>query len=105
MTVLSACLTAKLLSTGTPILVGVVAGVLIGGILGSINAALIRWFKTSSFLVTVGTMALYRGLAQGFMGATSVPVPPGMVGLETVTFAGLTIPLSIWPLRLSPQSW
>ena len=95
MTVLSACLTAKLLSMGYPLGVGVIAGVLIGGSLGAINAALIHWLKASSFLVTVGTMALYRGLAEGIMGANSEAVPKGMVGIDTVTFAGLTIPLWI----------
>lgn len=95
MTVLSACLTAKLLSSGVPIPVGIGAGILIGGALGALNAALIHGLKASSFLVTVGTMALYRGLAEGIMGANSEPIPKSMVGIHTVTFAGLTVPLWI----------
>lgn len=95
MTVLSACLTAKLLNAGFPLAPGILAGVLIGGLLGALNAVLIHWLKASSFLVTVGTMALYRGLAQGIMGAHSETLPKAMVGIDTVTFAGLTVPLWI----------
>jgi rhamnose transport system permease protein len=95
MTVLTACLTAKLLSSGAPIPVAIGAGIVIGGSLGALNAALIHWLKASSFLVTVGTMALYRGLAHGIMGANSEQIPESMVGIDTVTFAGLTVPLWI----------
>lgn len=99
MTVLSACLTAKLLAIGVPVPLGIVAGIAIGATLGALNAALISWLKASAFLVTVGTMALYRGLAQGIMGANSVPLPKSMVGIDTQTFAGLTVPL--WILVLA----
>jgi rhamnose transport system permease protein len=99
MTVLSACLTAKLLSSGVPMAVGIGAGILIGGTLGAANAALIHYLKASSFLVTVGTMALYRGIAQGIMGAKSEALPPGMKGIDTITFAGITVPL--WILVLA----
>ena len=99
MTVLSACLTAKLLESGAPFAAGLAAGILIGCALGAINAALVHVLNASSFLVTVGTMALYRGLAEGIMGPNSASVPKSMVGIDTITFASLTVPL--WILILA----
>jgi len=91
--VLTACLTAKLIQAGTPPAVGIMLGILIGTGLGVINGILITQTQVPSFLITVATMAVYRGIAQALMGSASASFPEAYVGIDTITFAGLTVPL------------
>ncbi len=91
--VLTACLTAKLIQAGTPPAVGIALGILIGTGLGVINGILITQTQVPSFLITVATMAVYRGIAQALMGSASASIPEAYVGIDTITFAGLTVPL------------
>ncbi|MCE2766631.1 MAG: ABC transporter permease, partial [Fimbriimonadaceae bacterium] len=66
---------------------------LIGTALGVINGILITQTQVPSFLITVATMAVYRGIAQALMGSASASIPEAYVGIDTITFAGLTVPL------------
>ena len=91
--VLTACLTAKLIQAGTPPALGIALGILIGTGLGVINGILITQTQVPSFLITVATMAVYRGIAQALMGSASASIPEAFVGIDTITFAGLTVPL------------
>ncbi len=91
--VLTACLTAKIIQAGTPPAVGIALGILIGTGLGVINGILITQTQVPSFLITVATMAVYRGIAQALMGSASASIPEAYVGIDTITFAGLTVPL------------
>lgn len=93
MTVLAACISAKLVQGGMNPFLGLFTGVMIGCALGGLNALILSFLRTSSFLVTVATMALYRGLAYGIMGADSAKLNKSAVGIDTSTFAGLTVPL------------
>jgi len=91
--VLTACLTAKIIQAGTPPALGIALGILIGTGLGVINGILITQTQVPSFLITVATMAVYRGIAQALMGSASASIPEAYVGIDTITFAGLTVPL------------
>ena len=91
--VLTACLTAKLIQAGTPPALGIALGIFIGTGLGVINGILITQTQVPSFLITVATMAVYRGIAQALMGSASASIPEAYVGIDTITFAGLTVPL------------
>jgi len=91
--VLTACLTAKMIQAGTPPALGIALGILIGTGLGVINGILITQTQVPSFLITVATMAVYRGIAQALMGSASASIPEAYVGIDTITFAGLTVPL------------
>jgi ribose/xylose/arabinose/galactoside ABC-type transport system permease subunit len=91
--VLTACLTAKMIQAGTPPALGIALGILIGTGLGVINGILITQAQVPSFLITVATMAVYRGIAQALMGSASASIPEAYVGIDTITFAGLTVPL------------
>ncbi len=95
MTVLVACLYAKLSSAGQPLAVCVLGALGAGALLGWINVILVKLLSAPAFLVTVATLALYRGVAQVIMGPQSVEIPKSWVGIETQTFAGLTVPLWI----------
>ncbi|HLO97799.1 MAG TPA: ABC transporter permease [Fimbriimonas sp.] len=93
--VLCACLTAKMLQAGVPPIVALPLCLVLGTLLGVFNGVLITKLNTPSFLVTVGTMAVYRGIAQAYLGPNSVKFPENLTGIDTQTFIGLTVPLLI----------
>lgn len=52
-----------MLNANFPIIIAVLIGILIGGLLGIFNGFLISEFKIAPFVVTIGSMSLYRGLS------------------------------------------
>jgi rhamnose transport system permease protein len=58
---------------------------LIGGGLGAINGYLIAYKKLPSLVITIATMAIYRGLAQVLLGDHSLSVPSWFIGMEKRT--------------------
>ncbi|MBN9503261.1 MAG: hypothetical protein BGO01_16265 [Armatimonadetes bacterium 55-13] len=88
-----ACATAKLAQIGLPMPAAATIGVLIGGLLGAFNGALVAYAKLPSFLVTLGTLALFRGMAQALMGSASVQVPSSFVGADRLDLPLLGVPL------------
>lgn len=94
--VLTACLTAKLLETGCPTWAAVLAACAMGTILGAVNGLIVAKLKIPSFLVTLGTMAAYRGAAQAMLGAKSVKLPKPFIGLDMKTLGPLPYPLIIF---------
>lgn len=93
--VLTACLTAKLLNANIPPPVAMAFGVAIGAVLGYVNGFLITFFQAPSFLITVATLAIFRGAAKAMLGPSSLKIPADLVGVDTLTLAGLTVPLWI----------
>lgn len=51
------------LKSGTPIILSSILGIMAGGILGGLNGLIISKFKIAPYVVTIGTMSLYRGLS------------------------------------------
>lgn len=94
--VLTACLTAKLLNAGWSPTLAVLAALVIGTLLGLVNGVLVAYAKLPSFLITLATMAIYRGVASAMMGAASVKIPKSMTGLDMAATAGLPWPLLIF---------
>jgi rhamnose transport system permease protein len=97
MTVLVSCVTAHLMETGWGIAPSCAVGVLLGLLLGAINGVLVAKVKLPSFVVTLATMAVYRGAAQVLLGANSAKVAPGFVGLGDKHLVGhIPFPLMIF---------
>jgi rhamnose transport system permease protein len=94
--VLTACLTAKLFSIGWSMPTCVVAACVIGMTLGVFNGVLVAKLKLPSFLVTLGTMATYRGAAQAMMGPSSIKLPRTFVGIDMAAVGGIPWPLIIF---------
>ena len=96
MTALVACVTARMMETGKSTPVACAIGIGLGIALGAINGLLIAKVKLPSFVVTLATMAVYRGIAQVLLGANSAKVAPGFVGLDMQYLPGhIPIPLVI----------
>jgi ribose/xylose/arabinose/galactoside ABC-type transport system permease subunit len=60
-----------------PLAAALLGGVLLGGICGWLNGKLITALGVVPFIVTLGTMKVYRGLATWLANSTSVYVPAG----------------------------
>jgi rhamnose transport system permease protein len=89
------CVTATLFHGGMPMGYAVVIGLLLGIILGFFNGIMVAWLKLPSLAVTLGTLALYRGLAQILMGDVSLSAfPDWFKGIDRV-MVGNHIPLSL----------
>jgi rhamnose transport system permease protein len=92
---LVACVTAKLLAAGFAIPVALAVGLGIGSGIGAVNGALVAYLRLPSFVVTLATMAICRGLAQVLMGAESQRLPANLVGADYVHLLGTPIPLPL----------
>jgi rhamnose transport system permease protein len=80
--ILTSCLTAKLLAGGAGIYEGIVFALVVGTLLGAVNGWFVTVGKLPSFLVTLGTMALYKGIAQAMTGASAINLPRNLIGLD-----------------------
>jgi len=90
---LVSCATAKLLQMGVHPAVGICIGIGLGTMLGIVNGLLVAYANLPSFLVTLGTLALYRGIAQALMGAASVKFPESLCGIDRWYLPGGIVPV------------
>lgn len=89
---LSGLVIASLMKTGAPAFAAGIAGVLFGGILGSINGLIITRLRLLPLIVTLGTYYVYNGLALALTGGAPIsglPASFGLLGQNAV----LAIPL------------
>lgn len=70
---------------GVPIPVVAAVSPIIGGMLGWVNGALVSRAKLPSLVVTLATMALFRGVAQILLGDHSLSIPPQFQGIEKLS--------------------
>ncbi|MDR2434793.1 MAG: ABC transporter permease [Treponema sp.] len=68
----SATVTALCFHGGLPMGLAIAAGVLTGAACGAINGGLIAYLKLPAMIVTIGTMNLFRGVSQIFIGDKSL---------------------------------
>lgn len=92
---LVACVTARMMEANVPWVVAIPVGIGLGVFLGWINGILIARFKLPSFMVTLGTMAAYRGAAQAMVGSESAKVPPSLIGIDMITVPGTPVPVPL----------
>lgn len=92
---LCACVAAKLLSLGWPTPLALAATIALGALLGCFNGLLISGLGLSSVVVTLGTMAAYRGAAQVLAGADSIKFPANLTGIDNVKTLGTPVPVPL----------
>jgi rhamnose transport system permease protein len=93
-----------LLHAAVPLLVAVPLVVMLGAALGAMNGFLVAALGLPSLVVTLGTMALYRGIGFIVLGSDSINVFPDAVTTFGISYVpGTRIPLVILPfLALAP---
>jgi len=80
-------------AAGVPLLLAAAISVLIGGVIGALNGFLITVVGLPSLAVTIGTLALFRGIAVGILGTTSVTAfPESLTDFVRSTVLGTAIP-------------
>jgi len=97
MMTLSACVAATLYAAGIPMQALIVITILFGGILGLINGLIVTLTDLPSLIVTIGTMSLYRGIAQVLIGDNSISgFPSWFIGADTkMVMWGIPFPFFI----------
>jgi rhamnose transport system permease protein len=83
---------------GLPMPMVIAVSLLLGALLGLFNGLLICFLGLPSLVVTLGTLALYRGLAQVLIGERTIKgFPDWFVGIDYVKIAGIMpIPLILF---------
>jgi rhamnose transport system permease protein len=93
---LTAYFTGKLFSDhpNLPIIVVVLAGLLMGAVLGLVNGVLVAFFKVPALVITLGTLYIYRGIFLSWAGSDRInagDMPKDFLELGTKQI--LTIPV------------
>lgn len=90
---LSSVLTGLLYQAGLPFGVAVVLAIVAGAAAGAVNGFLVTVVGLPSLAVTIGTLALFRGLAVGLLGTTAITdFPDTWRDLVTEKIPGTPIP-------------
>ncbi|GAA4018067.1 ABC transporter permease [Deinococcus rubellus] len=93
---LSAVIGADLMQRGLPALLAVVVALAVGAAAGLVNGLLITRIQLAPFIVTLGTMTFYRGLALSYTnGQPILSLPDGFKNALGGTVLGLPIPLLV----------
>jgi rhamnose transport system permease protein len=92
---LAACVFGIVQEAGVPVGVAALITLGVGGAMGAFNALMIVRFGLPALIATIGTLTLYRGLAQVLLGDRSITrFPDWWYGIDYNTILG--VPLSIW---------
>lgn len=93
----SACVFGALHQAGLPIGVAMAGALAAGGLMGAFNGLLVLAFGLPSIIVTIGTLTLYRGLAQVLAGDRSIGGFPGwFVGIDWRVWLGVPVPVVLF---------
>lgn len=77
-----------------PIVVGILAGIVVGALCGLVNAVLVRFGGVPALVVTLGTMYIFRGVAYFWAGGeqiTADEMPGSFLDLGTASILGVPI--------------
>lgn len=96
---LTGVVSAVLLKDGTSPLLAVLAGVVVGGVVGLVNGLAITRLKVMPFIATLGMLGVARGLAKWMADQQTVNFPATWVNELAVTF-----PTPSW-LLVAPGVW
>lgn len=95
---LASVVTGAGVQAGLPFEVAALLALLVGAIGGAVNGFLVTVVGLPSLAVTIGTLALFRGLAVGVLGTTAVTDFPELwTALAKAKIAGTTIPYIMVP--------
>ena len=99
MMVLSACMFAIVHDRGGSMPLAMGCGVLAGALMGAFNGLLVTRFRLPSIIVTIGTLILYRGLAQVVAGDRSIGgFPEWFLGVDFRTIGIVPLPVILFTI-------
>lgn len=98
---LASVVTGAGVHAGLPFEVAALLALLVGVLGGAFNGFLVTVVGLPSLAVTIGTLALFRGLAVGLLGTTAVTdFPAAWTALAKAKIAGTTIPYIMVPFLI-----
>jgi rhamnose transport system permease protein len=77
----SSAIFGLLVQHGLPLTLAAVISVVAGSLIGALNGVLVTVLGVPSLAVTIGTLALFRGVAVGLLGTTAITTFPGGAAL------------------------
>lgn len=95
---LTASLFAWAQASGVPMPLAILIGLLAGLAMGALNGVMVIWLQLPSIIVTIGTLILFRGLAQIVAGDQSIRVPDWYIGINEVMVLGIPLPVVLFAL-------
>ncbi|WP_082434271.1 ABC transporter permease [Devosia sp. A16] len=95
---LAACLFAWAQASGVPMPLAIGIGLAAGLVMGAINGFFVIALQLPSIIVTIGTLTLYRGLAQVIAGDKSIRVPEWFIGIDKQMVLGVPLPVLLFVL-------
>ena len=93
---LAACTFAWMQDMGVPIPLAIVIGLASGLAMGALNGFMVIALQLPSIIVTIGTLTLYRGLAQIIAGDKSIRVPEWFIGIDKIMVTGIPLPVVLF---------
>lgn len=97
MMALSACLFGVTFRAGFPVPVAMLVSLLSGALMGAFNGVLVIRFQLPSVIVTIGTLILFRGLAQVIAGDKSIgKFPSWFIGIDFRYVLDVPVPVIIF---------
>ena len=94
---LTGCVVALFYEMGVPFGICIVLGLVLGLLLGLLNGFIITYFKLPSLIVTIGTLSLFRGVAQIILGDRSIGhFPTWFSGIDFRYILGIPLPLLLF---------
>lgn len=98
---LSSVMVGILTQAGWPFEAAALTAILVGALAGMINGFLVTVVGLPSLAVTIGTLALFRGIAVGLLGTTAITDFPEMwTDLATDNIPGTPVPLIMIPFAI-----
>jgi rhamnose transport system permease protein len=93
-----------LIEAGVPLLPAISIVLLFGAVLGAFNGAMVAWLGLPSLVVTLGTLAMYRGIGYILIGSRSInQFPDALTNFGINNVGDTPIPWTIIPfLILTP---
>lgn len=83
---------AMMMKSGVPVFAAIIAGLVIGALIGLLNGLLISRIGIQPFVATLGTMAMFRGLAYTITGGQPVYSLPASFDAFAKNLFGIPIP-------------
>ena len=104
MLALTSVVLGMLIQAGMPLFAAIVTVLLFGAILGAFNGAMVAWLGLPSLVVTLGTLAMYRGIGYILIGSRSVnQFPDALTNFGIDNLGETPLPWTIVPfLALAP---
>jgi rhamnose transport system permease protein len=91
-----------LVALGTPIQWAILAGILSGLIVGLVNGFLVAVLQLPSLAVTIGTLALFRGISIGILGTDSITnFPVDLKALANANVPGTGFPVVMFAVLVA----